>query len=54
MIFTGSAVAVITPFDSNLNVDYRAFDKILDFHLENKTDAIVVCGTTGEAATMTE
>lgn len=54
MIFTGSAVAVITPFDSNLNVDYRAFDKILDFHLENKIDAIVVCGTTGEAATMTE
>lgn len=54
MIFTGSAVAVITPFDSNLNVDYWAFDKILDFHLENKTDAIVVCGTTGEAATMTE
>lgn len=54
MIFTGSAVAVITPFDENLNVDYRAFDKILAFHLENKTDAIVVCGTTGEAATMTE
>lgn len=54
MIFTGSAVAVITPFDENSNVDYRAFDNILDFHLENKTDAIVVCGTTGEAATMTE
>lgn len=33
---------------------WMAFDKILDFHLENKTDAIVVCGTTGEAATMTE
>lgn len=54
MIFSGSAVAVITPFDCNLNVDYKAYDKILDFHLENKTDAIVVCGTTGEAATMTE
>lgn len=54
MIFSGSAVAVITPFDCNLNVDYKAYEKILDFHLENKTDAIVVCGTTGEAATMTE
>lgn len=54
MIFTGSAVAIITPFDEKLNVDYKAYDKILDFHLENKTDAIVVCGTTGEAATMTE
>ena len=54
MIFTGSAVAVITPFDENLDIDYEAFDKIIDFHLENKTDALVVCGTTGEAATMTE
>lgn len=54
MIFTGSAVAIITPFDEKLNVDYKAYDKILDFHLENKTDALVVCGTTGEAATMTE
>lgn len=54
MIFTGSAVAVITPFDENLDIDYEAFDKIIDLHLENKTDALVVCGTTGEAATMTE
>ena len=54
MIFTGSAVAVITPFDENFDVDYKAYDKILDFHLENSTDALVVCGTTGEATTMTE
>lgn len=54
MIFKGSAVAVITPFDENLKVDYKAYDKILDFHLENSTDALVVCGTTGEATTMTE
>lgn len=54
MIFTGSAVAVITPFDENLDVDYKAYDKILEFHLENSTDALVVCGTTGEATTMTE
>ena len=54
MIFKGSAVAVITPFDENLDLDYKAYDKILDFHLENSTDALVVCGTTGEATTMTE
>lgn len=54
MIFKGSAVAVITPFDEKLDVDYKAYDKILDFHLENSTDALVVCGTTGEATTMTE
>lgn len=54
IIFTGSAVAVITPFDENFDVDYKAYDKILDFHLENSTDALVVCGTTGEATTMTE
>ena len=54
MIFKGSAVAVITPFDENLGLDYKAYDKILDFHLENSTDALVVCGTTGEATTMTE
>lgn len=54
MIFKGSAVAVITPFDENLDLDYKAYDKILDFHLANKTDALVVCGTTGEATTMTE
>lgn len=54
MIFKGSAVAVITPFDEKLDVDYKAYDKILDFHLENSTDALVVCGTTGEATTMIE
>lgn len=50
-IFTGSGVAVITPFNEN-GIDFDAFSKIIDFHLENKTDSIIVCGTTGEAATM--
>lgn len=54
MIFKGSAVAIITPFDENLEVDYKSYDRLLKFHLDNKTDAVVVCGTTGEAATMTE
>lgn len=51
-IFTGSAVAIITPFKEN-GVDLESLGNLLDFQLENGTDAIVVCGTTGEASTMT-
>lgn len=50
-IFTGSGVAIITPF-SNSAVNTPALKRLLDFHLANNTDAIIVCGTTGEAATM--
>ena len=50
-IFTGSGVALVTPFTSG-GVDYPALEKLLDFQLENGTDALVVCGTTGESATM--
>lgn len=52
LIFTGSAVAIITPFKDG-GVDLDALGELLDFQLENGTDAIVVCGTTGEASTMT-
>lgn len=51
-IFTGSATAIITPFTEN-GVDLESLGNLLDFQLENGTDAIVVCGTTGEASTMT-
>lgn len=51
-IFTGSAVAIVTPFN-NETVDLPALGRLIDFQLENGTDAIVVCGTTGEATTMT-
>ena len=51
-IFTGSAVAIITPFQKG-GVDLDTLGSLLDFQLENGTDAIVVCGTTGEASTMT-
>lgn len=50
-VFTGSGVAIITPF-TNDGVDYPALSRLLDFQLENGTDAIIVCGTTGEAAAM--
>lgn len=53
-IFTGSGVAIVTPFDKNGEVDYKALEKLLDFHVENSTDAIIICGTTGEAAAMSE
>ncbi len=51
-IFEGSGVAIVTPFTED-SVDLPALGKLLDFQLENGADAIVVCGTTGEASTMT-
>ena len=50
-IFTGSGVAIITPFKGGM-VDYDALEKLLSFQLKSGTDAIIVCGTTGESATM--
>ncbi|MBR6559102.1 MAG: 4-hydroxy-tetrahydrodipicolinate synthase [Clostridia bacterium] len=52
-IFTGAGVAIITPFTNN-TVDYDALGKLIDFQIANKTDAIVICGTTGEASTLTD
>jgi len=52
-IFTGSGVAIITPFNEK-GINYDEFKKIIDFQLENNTDAILVCGTTGEPPTMSE
>lgn len=52
VIFEGSAVALITPMDSNGEVNYNALGELIEFHIQNKTDAIVVCGTTGESATL--
>ncbi len=50
-IFTGSGVAIVTPF-TNDYVDYDKLGEIIEFQIREKTDAIVVCGTTGEASTM--
>ncbi len=52
-IFTGTGTALITPFNEN-GVDFESLKNLLDFQIKNKTDAILVCGTTGEPATMTE
>lgn len=50
-IFTGSAVAIITPF-TDTGVDFEKLEEIIEFHIKNNTDCIVVCGTTGESSTM--
>ena len=50
-LFIGSAVAIITPFNDN-GVDYDTLGDLIEFQIINSTDAIVICGTTGEASTM--
>ena len=53
-IFTGAAIAIITPMYSDGTVNYNEFGKLIDWQIDNCTDAIVVCGTTGEASTLTD
>ncbi|MGI6755857.1 MAG: 4-hydroxy-tetrahydrodipicolinate synthase [Atopobiaceae bacterium] len=50
----GSIVALVTPFDERGEIDFDALDRLVDFHLANKTDGILVLGTTGESSTMTD
>ena len=52
MIFKGSGVALITPFDNENNINYKKLEQLLEFQIENKTDSIIICGTTGESATL--
>ena len=51
-IFTGAGVALGTPFKEDLSVDYDQLEKFIDFQIDNGTDSIVICGTSGEASTM--
>lgn len=53
-IFKGAGVAIATPFYENGEVNYDEFGRLIEFQIDNGTDAIIVCGTTGEAATMSE
>ncbi len=52
-IFQGSAVAIVTPFNEN-GINFESLKNLLEWHVKEGTDAIVICGTTGEATTMTE
>lgn len=51
-VFTGAGVAIVTPMHADGSVNYEEFRKLLEFQIENGTDAIIVCGTTGEASTL--
>lgn len=53
-LFRGSAVALVTPFDPDGAVDFPALEALLDWHMACGTDAIVLCATTGECATLTD
>lgn len=52
-IFKGSGVAIVTPFKENKEIDFDKLGELLEFHIANKTDSIIICGTTGEASTLT-
>lgn len=52
-IFTGAGVAIVTPMKDNGEINYDKFKELIDFQIDNSTDAIIVCGTTGEASTLT-
>lgn len=51
-IFTGAGVAIATPMNKDGSINFPLFEDFIDYQIENGTDAIIVCGTTGEAATM--
>ena len=53
-LFRGSGVALVTPFTEEKDVNYEELGRLIEFQLENGTDAIIICGTTGEPVTMTE
>lgn len=52
-IFTGAGVAIVTPFHEDGSVNYEAFEKQIELQIAGGTDAIIVCGTTGESSTLT-
>ena len=51
-IFTGAGVALITPMNEDGSVNYTKLEEILEFQIANGTDAIIICGTTGESSTL--
>ena len=53
-IFTGAGVAIVTPFNKDESINYDRLDELIDYHCNHGTDSIIICGTTGESATLTE
>ena len=54
IIFKGAGTAIITPFGKNGEIDYARYAELIEFQIKNNIDAIIVCGTTGEASTLTD
>ncbi len=53
-VYKGSGVAIVTPFKPDGSVNYECYEKLIEFQIENGTDAIISCGTTGEASTLSD
>lgn len=53
-LFEGSGVAIITPFNEDMSVNFDKLGELIEYQIENSTDAIIICGTTGEASTLTD
>lgn len=53
-IFTGAGVALVTPFHEDGSVNFDKLDELIDYHCENGTDSLIICGTTGESSTLSE
>ncbi len=51
-VFTGAGVAIVTPFKANGEVNFEKLAELIDFQIENGTDSIIICGTTGESSTL--
>ena len=53
-LFTGAGIAIITPFNEDGSINYERLGEMIDYQIKNGTDAIIICGTTGEASTMSD
>ena len=53
-IFTGAGVAIVTPMNQDGSINFDKLGELIDFNIDNGTDAIIICGTTGESATMSD
>ncbi len=51
-VFTGSGVALVTPFEKDGKIDFTTLRQLIDFQIKNETDALIICGTTGEGSTV--
>lgn len=53
-LFKGAGVAIVTPFEKDGSVNYKKLEELLDYQIQEGTDAIIICGTTGESSTLSE